>query len=66
MNDSKIIVQASEQVQLDVKYKKIAADILKILADNSTTVSEVTTILKMVEKMIVNARLDSLQFSQGA
>ena len=40
MNDSKVIVQANEQAQQDARHKKITSEVLKILADNSTTVSE--------------------------
>lgn len=60
-----IVTRAHNAANDDARQKKIATEVLKILSDNGTNVSEAIAILHLVEKMIVSARLDFIKFSHS-
>ena len=55
--DKMIIDSAITKGIYDSRQTKIASEVLNILADNNTTISEATKILKLADNMIANARL---------
>lgn len=57
LNDAKIVAYASDKAFNDSRQTKIASDVVKILADYNTTVSEATKILTLADNMIANSRL---------
>ena len=58
LNNAEIVARASDKASNDSRQTKIASDVLKILADYNTTVSEATKILNLADNMIANSRLD--------
>ena len=58
LNNKEIIALASDTAISDSRQTKIASDVLKILAENSVTVSEAKEILNSVDCMISRARID--------
>ena len=64
MLDAKeIVASASDKAITDSRKKNIASEILKILSDNGCTVSEAESILKLVDSLIANARIESVRQS---
>lgn len=64
MLDAKeIVASASDKAITDSRKKNIASEILKILSDNSCTVSEAESVLKLVDSLIANARIESVRQS---
>lgn len=68
LNNKEIIALASDTAISDSRQTKIASDVLKILAENSVTVSEAKEILNLVECRIAHARLNlsNVHVSQDA
>lgn len=58
MKDDKTIMDfAIFTANRDSRQKKVASEVLEVLANNNTTISEATQILKTADQMIANARL---------
>ena len=63
VNESNVVEKAATTLAAESRKREIASQILNVLSTNNVTVSEATSILALVDKSIVQARLSSLQLA---